>query len=160
MRLLPVPVRRAGFRVAHALLRVYWLIARPHTHGVKCVVREGDDVIFVRHTYGDRGAWELPGGGVRRNEAPRETAAREMREELGVDLADWRPLGSIVVRRHGKRTTISCFEGRAADRSIVVDEGELREVRWCRVDRVPEPLGEDARMILDELLGPAGARSP
>jgi 8-oxo-dGTP pyrophosphatase MutT (NUDIX family) len=159
MRLLPVPVRRAGFRVAHALLRVYWVIARPHSQGVKCVVREGDDVIFVRHTYGDRGAWELPGGGVRRNEAPREAAAREIREELGVDLADWRLLGDIRVRRHGKHTTISCFEGRAAGRSIVVDEGELREVRWCSVDRAPEPLGKDARMILDELLGATDGRS-
>ena len=154
MRLLPVPVRRIGFRVAHALLRVYWPIARPHTRGVKCVVREGDEVVFVRHTYGDRRAWELPGGGIRRNEAPREAAAREIREELGVDLADWRPLGTVAARRHGTSTTISCFEGRVSERSIVLDEGELREARWCRLDRAPEPLGLDARMILDQVVRP------
>jgi 8-oxo-dGTP pyrophosphatase MutT (NUDIX family) len=154
MRLLPVPVRRAGFRVAHALLRVYWLVARPHTRGVKCVVREGDAILFVRHTYGDRRAWELPGGGVKRTEAPRDAAAREAREELGVELSDWRPLGTVHSRRHGKRTTISCFEGRPGGRAVVMDEGELREVRWCAPDSAPEPLGDEARKILRELLGP------
>ena len=52
-----------------------------------------------------------------------------------------------MARRHGKRTTISCFEGRVSGRSIVLDEGELREARWCPLDRAPEPLGLDARMI-------------
>ena len=92
---VPVPVRRVAYRVAHRLLRVYWRVARPHTRGVKCVVREGDAVVFVRHAYGDRRQWELPGGGIKRGEDPRDTAAREAREELGLDLADWRALGTV-----------------------------------------------------------------
>jgi 8-oxo-dGTP pyrophosphatase MutT (NUDIX family) len=155
MRALPVPARRAGYRAAHALLRVYWRVARPHTRAVKCVVREGDAVLFVRHAYGDREAWELPGGGVRRGEEPRAAVAREAQEELGIALGDWRELGTVLARGYGKRTTITCFEGRPDGRAVVLDEGELREARWCPPGRPPEPLGRDARMVLRELLGVA-----
>ena len=57
MSALPVPLRRVGYSVAHAGLRLYWRIARPRTRGVKCVVRDGDAVVFVRHAYGDRRQW-------------------------------------------------------------------------------------------------------
>ena len=128
---VPVPVRRVAYRVAHAGLRAYWRVARPHTRGVKCVVREGDAVVFVRHAYGDRRQWELPGGGIKRGEDPRDTAAREAREELGLDLADWRALGTVEAYGYGKQTTRHLLRGRRrpGGRSTV-DAGEIEEARW------------------------------
>ena len=153
---LPVPVRRVAYRVAHAGLRAYWRVARPHTRGVKCVVREGDSVVFVRHAYGDRRQWELPGGGIKRGEDPRDTAAREAREELGLDLDDWRALGSVEAYGYGKRTTVICFEGRPADRALTIDHGEIEEARWFALADPPAPLGLDARVVLTRLLAPPG----
>jgi 8-oxo-dGTP pyrophosphatase MutT (NUDIX family) len=150
---LPVPLRRAGYRAAHAALRLYWRVARPHTRGVKCVVREGDAVLFVRHAYGDRRCWELPGGGIKRGEDPRDAAAREAREELGIDLSEWRPLGSVEARGHGKRTTVICFEGRPAGRTVTIDRGEIEEARWFEPSELPQRLGLDARAVLSGLLG-------
>jgi 8-oxo-dGTP pyrophosphatase MutT (NUDIX family) len=150
---VPVPLRRAGYRVAHALLRTYWRVVRPHTRGVKCVVRVGDAVLFVRHAYGDRRAWELPGGGIKRGEDPRDAAAREAREELGVDLAEWRALGAVEARGYGKRTTVICFEGRPADRALTIDHGEIEEAQWFAVGDPPPRLGRDARLVLTRLLG-------
>ena len=111
---VPVPVRRVAYRVAHRLLRVYWRVARPQTRGVKCVVRDGDAVVFVRHAYGDRRLWELPGGGIKRGEEPRDAAAREAREELGLDLADWRSLGTVKVYGYGRQTDAQLLRGRVA----------------------------------------------
>jgi 8-oxo-dGTP pyrophosphatase MutT (NUDIX family) len=149
---LPVPLRRAGYRVAHAGMRLYWRIARPQTRGVKCVVRHGDAVLFVRHSYGDRRQWELPGGGIKRGEDPRDTAAREANEELGLDLADWRALGTVDAYGYGKRTTVICFEADAPGRALTVDAGEIEEARWFTLVDPPAPLGLDAQVVLTRLV--------
>jgi ADP-ribose pyrophosphatase YjhB (NUDIX family) len=153
---IPVPLRRAGYRVAHTLLRTYWRVVRPHTRGVKCVVREGDAVLFVRHAYGDRRSWELPGGWIKRGEDPRDAAAREAREELGLDLADWRALGTVEARGYGKRTTVICFEGRPASRALTIDRAEIEEARWFETSDPPRRLGFDARVVLTRLLSEPG----
>jgi 8-oxo-dGTP pyrophosphatase MutT (NUDIX family) len=149
----PVALRRAAYRTAHMGRRVYWLLLRPHTRAVKCIVRDGDAVLFVRHAYGDRRSWELPGGGIKRGEDPRAGAAREAREELGLDLADWRAIGTVEARGHGKRTTIQCFEARPPDRDLTLADGEIEEARWFDLDAPPARLGIDARLVLGGLLG-------
>jgi 8-oxo-dGTP pyrophosphatase MutT (NUDIX family) len=155
MQLAPVPLRRAVYRAGHAAMRVYWRVVRPHTRGVKCVVREGGALLFVRHAYGDRNSWELPGGGIKRGEDPRDAAAREAREELGIELSDWRALGEVQARGYGKRTTVICFEGRPPDRTLAIDRGEIEEARWFDVREPPRRLGRDARTVLSRLLGDA-----
>jgi 8-oxo-dGTP pyrophosphatase MutT (NUDIX family) len=153
MAALPVPVRRAGYRAAHLALRTYWRVVHPHTLGVKCVVRDGDAVLFVRHAYGDRRSWQLPGGGMKRGEDPRDTAQREAREELGLDLADWTKLGEVESRAHGKLTTLVCFEGHPPGRAVAIDEGEIEEARWFERAELPPRIGLDARVVLTGLLG-------
>jgi len=153
---LPLRVRRLGYRVAHAGLRVWWFVGRPRTRGVKCVVRgQAGQVLFVRHTYGPRDQWELPGGGLRRGEDPAAGVRREIREELGVELDRLREAGRAEVVGYGKRTDIVCFEGDVpAGAALRVDPGELAEVRWAALDDPPQPLGRDAAALL-ELLGSA-----
>jgi 8-oxo-dGTP pyrophosphatase MutT (NUDIX family) len=132
-------------------------VRRPYTRGVKCVVRHADGrVVFVRHTYGDRRSWELPGGGLRRREDPRAAVRREMREELGIELEGLRAIGSIQIAGNHKRTGLECFEARiAGGTALRVDAGELAEVRWAPPADPPQPLGPDAARLLD-LLGDAG----
>ncbi|MFE1794274.1 NUDIX domain-containing protein [Streptomyces sp. NPDC059525] len=60
-------------------------------------------VLLVRPGYGETGRWLLPGGGVDSDlgETPRAAAAREVREEIGLDLAPGRLLAVNWSHRPG-----------------------------------------------------------
>ena len=92
--------------------------------------------------------WELPGGGLRRREAPQDGAAREAREELGLDLA-CRGLALVETGGDGKTTTIHVFiAALPAGGEVEPDGGELAEVRWAPPSAPPAPLGRDAPPVL------------
>src|SRR5437588_1384102 len=106
---LPVSLRRLGYRFAYSGLRVYWFLLRPKLSGVKCVLIDQDEVLLVRHTYGPR-VWDLPGGAIKRGEPPVSAARREMTEELGVSIDDWRSLGAIAVTFDHRTDHVHCFQ--------------------------------------------------
>nr|WP_158886449.1 NUDIX hydrolase [Amycolatopsis anabasis] len=57
--------------------------------------RDQDDrILLVETTYKEH--WDIPGGVVNENEAPWDTAVREVREEIGIT----RPLGALLVIDH------------------------------------------------------------
>lgn len=147
---LPVPLRRLGFRVAYAGLRVYWLLARPHVSGVKCVLTDGECVLLVRHTYGHR-SWDLPGGGVKRGEPPAATARREMNEELGICVDDWRPLGEVSLSIDHRRDRLHCFQAELRAPQLEVDGAELSAARWFPRRELPDDLGRYVRPVLRRL---------
>jgi ADP-ribose pyrophosphatase YjhB (NUDIX family) len=150
---LPVPLRRLCYRTAHWLLRGWWLVRRPALSGVKCVVVDGDRILLVRHTYGAR-HWDVPGGGMRRGEAPRSAARREMGEELGLTDADWRTLGFIKVDYLHRHDTVHLFTAELDARTITVDPGEIAAARWFEPNALPADVGPFVETILARLPDP------
>jgi 8-oxo-dGTP pyrophosphatase MutT (NUDIX family) len=149
-----VQVRRAAIRLAYAGLRTYWFVARPRLVGVKCVLIDGEDVLLVRHTYGNRG-WDFPGGTVRRREVPREAAKREMQEELGRRIEDWTPLGELFVNTDHHDDNLHLFLARVEDRALDLNLTELAEADWFPRDALPADLARYVRAILVRVTGRA-----
>jgi 8-oxo-dGTP pyrophosphatase MutT (NUDIX family) len=144
---VPIGVCRAGYRCAYQGLRAYWFLRRPDVRGVKCVLTDGERVLLVRHTYGNR-AWDLPGGSVRRDEAPHDTARREMNEELGVEVARFDHLGQIRARIDFRRDTMQLFHVELGDRPITMDRCELAAAQWFAREALPSELGPFVTRIL------------
>ena len=69
-------------------------------HAVAIVaIDDRDRVVLVgqwRYTI-DAYSWELPEGGVPPDESPLAGAQRELREETGLEAADWREIARIAV---------------------------------------------------------------
>jgi len=76
---------RLGYRWAYRMLRLWWYVRRPHTHGVAVALWHEGRILLVRTSY--RNCYTLPGGFVRCGEPPERAARRETLEEIGLDLA-------------------------------------------------------------------------
>jgi len=147
MTRLPVWLRRALIRCAYVGLRTYWFLVRPKVTGVKCLVTHDDEFLLVRHTYG-RPVWDLPGGTVRRGEAPIDAARREMHEELGRRIEHWENLGDLFATVDHHSDTLHVFRTRLGDRRLDIDLTELAEADWFRRDQLPPDLGRFVETIL------------
>jgi len=106
-------------------------------------------VLFVRHTYGDRRAWELPGGNLRRREDPATAIRREMREELGIDLQALREVVRVEATGYGKRTLLHGFEARTGGAPVQLERAEIAEARWAAPAAPPQPVGRHTRALLE-----------
>jgi len=145
--MLPVPIRRLIYRCAYRVLQVVWFVTRPNKVGVKCVLTDGNLVLLVRHTYGDRD-WDLPGGSIKRHEQPGTAARREMGEELGVRIDHWQALGEVEANKHHRRDVLHCFQAELSSHPLTIDHGELATARWFPRDALPRDLGDYVLPVL------------
>ena len=70
-----------AFKVAHRMLRLYWLVRSPRTRGVLVAVWHDGQVLIVKNSY--RRHYTLPGGYQHSGETFEQTGARELSEECG-----------------------------------------------------------------------------
>jgi 8-oxo-dGTP pyrophosphatase MutT (NUDIX family) len=128
---------------------------RPTKRGAVCVLTRSDEVLLVRHTYGRRSQWDLPGGGLKRGEDPRLGMEREMREELGVDVVDAQFLGELFERIGGKHDQLWCFSAPIGEQVVEPNGVEIAEARWFARDALPERRARYLKRILGRLPAPS-----
>jgi 8-oxo-dGTP diphosphatase len=137
-------VARLAYRVGWALLRVYWFVFRPQEEGVRCALWRGDELLLVRHSYGDRG-WLLPGGRLKRGEPPAEGARREICQEIGADVTDWEVMGAIETTTLHKRDRTHFLRAGIAGMELKLDRPEFSEVMWWSGAEPPSGSSPDLR---------------
>ena len=159
MRRLRDPLLRWALRTGYWVLRAYGLVVRSRGRGVKCLITRDAEVLLVRHTYGPRRIWHVPGGRRRRGEAGAVTAAREMREELGLEGLDWQPLATLELRLEGRRVTVECLHAQTGDRPLRPDPAEISEARFFAAEHLPAGLGPEEARVLGVLALPFSGAS-
>jgi ADP-ribose pyrophosphatase YjhB (NUDIX family) len=139
---------RLGYRVAYRLISGYSLVRRPRARGVKCVLLHGDSVVLVRHSYGPRRVWHIPGGGLHRGESAFSAARREMHEELGLQGLGFHVLGELELELAHRRVTIGCVHAELDETELHPDPVEIAEAGWFARDALPAPLGEEVPTLV------------
>src|ERR1700754_5254778 len=115
-------LRRKLEPLLRRLFHLYWRVARGMTLGVRGVVLDsGNKVFLVKHSY--VAGWHLPGGGVEVGESFLEALRRELIEEGRIELAGDPVLHGVFFNSHVSRR----------------DHVAVYVVRQFRQDRLPEP---------------------
>jgi ADP-ribose pyrophosphatase YjhB (NUDIX family) len=120
--MIPQELRKRFEPVLRRVFHLYWRFARGMTLGVRAVVLDGDDRVFlVKHSY--VAGWHLPGGGVETGETFRDALRRELMEEGRIELLGEPTLHGLFFNSHVSRR----------------DHVAVYLIRHFRQDRLPEP---------------------
>jgi 8-oxo-dGTP diphosphatase len=130
---------QAAYRVAYRLMRTYWAVRRPSTHGALVSLWNQGELLLVQNSYVPYRS--LPGGYVGRSETSREAAIRELREEIGISAKaeELHKVFDEVKEWEGKRDHVEIFALELSGRPQVrIDHREVVAAGWFSPERALE----------------------
>ena len=148
--------------------------ALPYRPGVGMVLFNRKGKVFVAQRNDMiSAAWQMPQGGIDKGEEPRETALRELEEEIGTrkaeivaETADWLSydLPHELVpkiwkgRYRGQRQKWFAlrFLGKDSDIDIDTKHAEFRAWRWEALERLPDQIVSFKRGLYQQLIDEFG----
>jgi NAD+ diphosphatase len=122
----------------------------PHLHpAVIVLVKDGDRVLLARKREWAPGRYALVAGFVDNGESLEGAVAREVKEEVGVDVTDIQYVGSQNWPFPSQ--IMLGFIATYAGGAVAVDQDELDDARWFPLDALPDGPSRHsiARFILD-----------
>jgi ADP-ribose pyrophosphatase YjhB (NUDIX family) len=109
-------------------------------------VRQGGSILLVRQDYGQR-FWSLPGGTVELGESLEQAAAREVREESGLEVRVKRVVG--LYSKPAENALAVTFEGEVVGGALRPAH-EISECRYFPLDHLPEPIRPHLRQRVED----------
>ena len=135
----------------------YWRWRAPVLLGVQGLILHQHRVLLVRHDYGDRQAWQLPGGAVKRRETLTEALEREMKEELNADIHIERVHGVYHNFRRGASDHIIVFVASLKDSASLQPNWEISAFDFFDPNALPAFTSSATRRRIEEYLANASS---
>jgi 8-oxo-dGTP pyrophosphatase MutT (NUDIX family) len=129
---------RLVMQILYRVRKVVFRTFKVRTRGAKVMVfNRAGELLLIRNSYGRTHLWVLPGGGIGRRETPEAAGAREVKEEVGLEVTHLTRVSEHFNGAEGKRDTIYLFTARA-EGTPKIDNLELEEARFFGLDALPE----------------------
>jgi 8-oxo-dGTP pyrophosphatase MutT (NUDIX family) len=159
LRLIPRPLARSLYRLAHGLRVSWWRVAKPRLDGCRVIALDpAGRVLLIRHTYGT-GRWMPPGGGLARREDALDAAARELAEETGCLLTGAVLIDEVEESLHGARNRVRIVAGRVTGKPRV-DGREVAKAAFFHPARLPDDMPRQVRKALPGWITAASVACP
>jgi ADP-ribose pyrophosphatase YjhB (NUDIX family) len=108
-----------------------------------------DRILLLDHVFRPDGGWGIPGGFLTRGEQPEAGLRRELKEEIGIEVADVEMLFARTLP--GPRQIEIYFRARAVGEPQPCSF-EIRGLGWFGVDDLPPDLSKDQRQLIRRAL--------
>ena len=121
-----------------------------------CIIVKNKKVLLVYEK--NRNFWGFPKGHMEAGETEVETALREVKEEVGLDVEidkERRYTLNYVIRDEIDKTTV-LYIAKAKNEEIVMQENEIENIRWCSFEEAFNTLTFDNwkemfKKVIDDL---------
>lgn len=139
-RLSKWPAARLAMKVATLLL-----VPRSRVGVALVAVNNASEIFMVRHVFHPVYEWGLPGGWLKKNEAPAAGVLRELREETGLTAE----LGPAISVQHDPETVHIgiAYVGQLNPGELQLSH-ELIEVRWFPHQALPNPITHHTKLAI------------
>jgi 8-oxo-dGTP pyrophosphatase MutT (NUDIX family) len=135
------------------VFHLYFRVARGMTLGVRAVVLDADNRVFlVRHTYVS--GWYLPGGGVEVGQTFCEAMVRELMEEGRIEVLGAPALLGVYLNSHvSPRDHVAVYVVRQFRQDRAPEPNrEIAETGFFALDALPDDTTQGTRLRLAEVL--------
>ncbi len=111
--------------------------------GTAIILTKNDKVLLMKRKGSHSpGTWSTPGGHLDFGETPEDCAAREAKEEVGVDVVDirFRSVTNDLFDATGRHYLTVWMEGKPVGEPFIASKREVEEIGWFAWDALPKPL--------------------
>lgn len=116
---------------------------KPQVGTAMIITRDDKVLLMKRKRPHGKGTWSTPGGHLDFGETLEGCAARESKEEVGLDVTDIRfhSVTNDVFEEEGKHYVTIWMEGKSVlGEPHIASEDEAEEIGWYAWDALPQPL--------------------
>lgn len=115
---------------------------KPQVGTAMIITKEDKVLLMKRKGPHGTGTWSTPGGHLDFGETLEGCAAREAREEVGVEVVDirFRTVTNDIFEADGQHYITIWMEGTPTGEPSIVAEQEVEEIGWFAWDDLPQPL--------------------
>lgn len=145
--------KRLSARIRHRFFHTWFRFKRPMTLGVRAVIIDDQNRVFmVRHGYVP--GWHVPGGGVETGETVIEALRKEAMEEGRIRILGTPAIHGVFFNRQASvRDHVVVYLCREfAIEGIRAPDFEIAETGWFPVDALPEGTTKGTRRRIEEIV--------
>lgn len=111
------------------------------------VTNSKNEILLLDHVLRPKSGWGIPGGFMNHGEQPEQAVAREIMEEVGLEITNIKMLRVRTVGRH-----IEILFSAEAEGEPEVLSREIKSAGWFAVDEIPAEMGSAQKFIIENFL--------